>query len=542
MISKLVRMYKNRQESKRYYSFTKYRGMIALILLIFLVLGSSEQASSFSTGLLESISIAIPSDQVSHESIIIASDSDFISQGWPGNGSISNPFLIEGLAILSDDECVKIANTSSYFVIRNCSLSGMLDHHGIGVYLRNVTHGTIELSTMSGLGVGIYDRQSTGNVYRNNTIEDTWDGILIDICNNNVVSNNTVTENRGGDEIWIINSRNCLVLGNFVSGICLTWSTTCTVGHNYGLIEGLNIEGNNLTHWLHQIHDNYFNGKMLGYFRDSSDSIIDGDLYSQLILVNVTRTMISGGIFQNLSMGVQIINSADCTLSDFVSKNNFRVGVNIKNSYNCTIVNGSVDEHLIGMSVWSSEMTRVEGTQMNNNSFCGIEVISSNSCHFIENTISNGRSGVSIYMSNNCTLSENDIFGNEVGVVLSSSNYTLITNNIVHENEIGIILSSTTSHNLIYWNSFILNTDKNAVDDGLFNVWDDGISRGNIWSDYQWPGPYTIPGEAQSIDRFPNVPFSQIPPEIIPAGFIIIIAVLIYSQKERFRTLKEQAC
>ncbi len=505
-------------------------------------MGSSKQASSFSTGLQESRSIAIPSNYVVHESITIASDSDFISQGWPGNGSISNPYLIEGLAIMSDDDCVKISNTSSYFVIRNCSFSWLLTHHGTGVYLRNVTHGTIELSTMSGLGSGIVDLQSTENVFRNNTIEDTWHEIVIDSCNNNVVSNNTVTGNRGRDEIYIHNSRKCLVLGNFVSGIVLSYSTNCTVGHNFGLIEGLNIYSSNLTHWLHQIYDNYFNGKMLGYFRDTCDSIIDGALYSQLIFVNVTRTMVSGGIFQNLSMGVQIINSADCTLSDIVSKNNSMVGVNIENSYNCTIVNGSIDEHQIGMSVSSSERIGIEGTQMNNNSYRGIEIVASTSCHFIENTISHNRIGVSIYMSNNCSLSENDIFGNEVGVELSSSNYTLFTNNIVHENEIGILLSSTTSHNLIYWNSFISNTDKNAVDDGIFNVWDDGISRGNIWSDYQGPGPYTIPGEAQSIDRFPNVPVFQIPYEMIPVGFIIIIAsVLIYSQKDRFHTPKEQA-
>jgi len=327
-----------------------------------------------------------------------------------------------------------------------------------------------------------------------------------------------------------------------VSGILFEFSTNCTVEHNFGLIEGLNIYSENLTHWLHQIHDNYFNGKMLGYFRDTCDSIIDGTLYSQLILVNVSRTKISGGVFQNLSMGVQIIDSVDCTLSDFIYKDTVRIGVNIENSYNCTIVNGSIDEHRIGVSVSSSERTGIEGTQMNNNSFCGIEITASNTCHFIENTISYNRIGVSIYMSNNCTLSGNYILGNEVGVELSSSNYTLFTYNIVHENEIGIVLSSTASYNLIYWNSFISNTDKNAVDDGIFNVWDDGISRGNIWSDYQWPGPYTIPGEAQSIDRFPNVPFSQIPPEMIPALLIIIIAVLIYSQKERFRTLKEQAC
>jgi parallel beta-helix repeat protein len=533
-------MHQNHQESRRFYS-SKYRGVVALILLLFLVIVLFRPASSFSTVFGVNESNPILSNQVNHESITIASDNDFISQGWPGNGSISNPFLIEGLSILSDDECVKITNTSSYFVIRNCMLSWMLNQgHGTGVYLRNVTHGTIELSTMSGLSVAILDQHSANNVYRNNTIEDTWDGILVGSCNNNLVSNNTVAGNPRGVDIWLLDSRACSVLGNAVSGIFFDWSTNCTAEHNYGLVEGLNIDGNNLTHWLHQIHDNQFNGRMLGYFRDTADSTINGALYSQLILVNATRMMISDGVFHNLSMGVQIIYSSDCTMSDIVSENNVGAGVNIDNSYNCTLVDSIMNENWIGVSVSSSERIGVEGSQMTNNVYYGIRVDGSNSCHFIENTISNhSLDGISINTSNNCTLADNDVFGNEVGIVLSSSNNSLIFHNNVHENEIGIILDSATSHNSVYWNTFVWNTEKNAVDDGTFNIWDDGISRGNVWSDYVGYGPYTIPGLAQSVDRFPMGVGFQIPNEILLVLFIIITTlVLLYSQKERFLRFK----
>lgn len=528
-------MIRNRYESKGLHFSMNHRGIIALVLLLMWTVVLSNHASSFSTCLQKRESLAIPSNQVFHESIAIASDNDFISQGWPGNGSISNPFLIEGLTISSDDECVRINNTRSYFIIRNCSFSWMLNqYHGTGVYLRNVTHGFIEMCTMSGLGVGIYDQQSTKNVYRDNTIEDTWDGILVDSCSNNLVSNNTIAGNLGGDDIWFLKSNECSVLGNVVSGIVFDWSTNCTAEHNYGLVKGLNIYSNNLTHWLHQIHDNHFNGKLLGYFRDTSDSIINGTLYSQLILVNATRIMISGGAFHNLLMGVQIIYSSDCTMSDIVSENNVGAGINIENSYNCTLVDSITNDNWIGVSISSSERIGVEGTQANYNLLNGIRISASSSCHFVENTISNNSEGVSIDLSNNCTLSENYIFGNEVGIVLSSSTNCSIIHNIVYKNGIGIVLSSTTSHTSIYWNSFIWNTDKNAVDGGSFNIWDDGISRGNIWSDYMGYGTYTIPGLAQSVDRFPMAVGYQIQNEMILVLLIIIITfVLLYSQKER---------
>lgn len=533
--SKLVRMHRNHQEYRRFCS-SKHQGLIVLILLLFLVIVPHKPSSSFSTVFWVNGSNPILNNQTNHESISISSDSDFISQGWPGNGSISNPFHIEGLTILSDDDCVKITNTRSYFVIRNCTFSWMLNQgHGTGVNLRNVTHGTIELCTMSGLSVAIVDQHSANNVYRDNTIEDTRDGILVGGCNSNLVSNNTVTENSGGNDIWLLDSRACSVLGNDVSGIFFDLSTNCTAEHNYGLVEGLNIYSDNLTHWLHQIHDNHFKGGMLGYFRDSSDSIIDGALYSQLILVNATRMKASGGVFRDLSMGVQIIYSSNCTMSDFISERNIGTGVNIENSYNCTLVDSIMDENWRGVSVSSSKRIGIEGSQVNDNTFYGIDVYSSDRCNFSKNKISNNSRGVSIDGSNNCTLTDNDVYGNDVGIALSSSNSCLIFQNNVHENEIGITLSSTTSYNSIYWNAFVWNTESNAVDDGAFNIWDDGISRGNIWSDYAGCGPYTVPGLAQSVDRFPVVVGFRIQSEILLVLFIIIMAsAVVYSQKERF--------
>jgi len=55
----------------------------------------------------------------------------------------------------------------------------------------------------------------------------------------------------------------------------------------------------------------------------------------------------------------------------------------------------------------------------------------------------------------------------------------------------------------------ILDNDINARDDIAGGYWDDGVSVGNCWSDYEdnsgFPDQYDIDGNAGTIDRFPNV-------------------------------------
>lgn len=87
-----------------------------------------------------------------NDTVLILSDSDFISQDWSGNGTKENPFIIENLRIESEDYCIRIENTRSYFVIRDCYIWQRKDYYlGIhftqgapfGILLNNVTLGNI---------------------------------------------------------------------------------------------------------------------------------------------------------------------------------------------------------------------------------------------------------------------------------------------------------------------------------------------------------------------------------------------------------------
>ncbi len=62
-------------------------------------------------------------DTTHHEPITIASNQDFISQGWPGNGSQTYPYRLENLSISANGTCIGISNTNAFFVVTGCVLS-----------------------------------------------------------------------------------------------------------------------------------------------------------------------------------------------------------------------------------------------------------------------------------------------------------------------------------------------------------------------------------------------------------------------------------
>jgi len=67
-----------------------------------------------------------------HDPIAIDGDGNFtdtaLAEGWAGDGSSQNPYIIEGLEIKGPDSwaCISIANTIMNFTIQDCNLTGSL--------------------------------------------------------------------------------------------------------------------------------------------------------------------------------------------------------------------------------------------------------------------------------------------------------------------------------------------------------------------------------------------------------------------------------
>ncbi|MFX0139613.1 MAG: hypothetical protein ACFFDN_38590, partial [Candidatus Hodarchaeota archaeon] len=94
-----------------------------------------------------------------HTSIYIDGNEDFKitaqSQGWPGDGSLTNPYLIDGLNITSvNRDALSIWYTDMHFQINNCHLAVFYDENEPyanpprGINFSNVSNAIISNNTI----------------------------------------------------------------------------------------------------------------------------------------------------------------------------------------------------------------------------------------------------------------------------------------------------------------------------------------------------------------------------------------------------------
>jgi len=316
----------------------------------------------------------IVSDLIQHDPITIQSNSDFESQGWPGNGTEVNPFIIEGLIITSDENCIHVSGTSVHFVIRNCTLASMTEDGLSGIRFEYLANGRIENCSISQQRRGIY----------------------IDDCLNCFVDNCSISSNTIG---IILHASNVTITNSN-----LEWN---------GLV--IDQYGN------YTISDVTVNGKPIGYFRDQSDIDIDGYMYGQIILVECTNISVSGGVFQNASIGVQILYSLNCTIQNADIIGNYE-GIRIGRSDDCSFIGNTVNECIsAGIQLFGySDNNRIINNTISSTGNPGIGVYDSDFTHIENNSIS-VTEGNTLVMSYSASLSikYNTLIGG--GVQMSGS-------------------------------------------------------------------------------------------------------------------------
>ncbi len=191
------------------------------------------------------LALSLSINATAHQPIHIDGNADFASQaaanGWPGDGSQKNPYIIQNYEInaLSDDG-IRIENTSVYFIIRNCSI-----YNGdIGIYLKNVTNGIVEnvncYENLAGIGFNnsIGDQIRNSNFYENhyyginlyssiensiyncNVFGNDDYGIALDNSSENIIRNCKIYENGDGIILWFSNNNmieNCSSFSHYYS-------------------------------------------------------------------------------------------------------------------------------------------------------------------------------------------------------------------------------------------------------------------------------------------------------------------------------------
>ena len=386
------------------------------------------------------------------------------AEGWAGNGTAINPYIIEKLYITASYSCIRISGTDVHFIIRNCTFVKSGTDSGIGVDIQNVSNGTIENCTFANLWIGCI----------------TW-----------FVSNCT----------WKSN-----LFGNLADGIWLNEATNCTIADNSFMSGGISISGYGQSNWIHEISGNMIGDRPIGYFEGLTSMIIDADDYGQIIVANCVDVDIFNGDFSNVGSAIIIGHSNDSDISH-CDVTGGRIGIYLERTDGATIdtchIYGASE---IGMYINETSSTEVFNCSIQNIGFVGAQIgmcsDTTITFTFIEGC---GEEGIVCYEGPSLFIANCTIQGNRNGIIMGGCTDSLIIGNTIQYNvEYGLNIAWASDGSRIFGNEFLNNGVENAYDDGTGTFWDDGSANGNTWSDYGGSGFYYILGSRNGIDHYPS--------------------------------------
>ena len=174
-----------------------------------------------------------------HSTIQITNDTDFIiqaaSEAWPGNGSESDPYYIQGWNISSDATCIDIRDVSLYFIIQDCFLNTSTGVRAPGIYLDNATHASILETVIIERDAGIFAISCHGLIISGcNISASSLNGISLQDSYNCFIDSCIVNGTTGGRGVLSNHCRYLVVSGcdihdNNAEGIYITISDYCNV-------------------------------------------------------------------------------------------------------------------------------------------------------------------------------------------------------------------------------------------------------------------------------------------------------------------------
>ncbi len=323
---------------------------------------------SFSLETAESrTQVVMTTSHVTHSPITINGDADLVAQalneGWAGDGSAANPYVISGLDISGGDATppINITSVSLFFVIQDNIIKNGGEN---GLFLNNVTNGLIQNNTIMESIYGIRAINTHDMLIRDNVIMNHyWDGIMVIGGTNNTITANIIQNNEGSG-ISLLNaigttiSSNAL-LTNSRSGIYLISSTNSTIQYN-NITEngrfGINFDSYNDNALLkgNTILNNTYHGILI---RDSSNiRVFQNEIsYNQIGGMRIVGNSGIAGLFSNISV------------IDNVVYQNLGVGIDVWRGNKIIIQSNRIrDNHQVGLVLDSSPTSFVEDNSFYN--------------------------------------------------------------------------------------------------------------------------------------------------------------------------------
>jgi parallel beta-helix repeat protein len=464
--------------------------IIALLFFASISISSSHQ-------LTQPINTPQVTSQPADEPIRVRNNAGLASLASYGIGTESDPYFISNLqlAVTNEEVALDISNTDAYFILKNCRI--VVVNGLFAILLTNVTHGVIEDCEIVEGSISLFNANYCEII--DTIISGPYSESVVDLwfCRDVKISRDTIYGSTTG--ISLIGCENIWLSANHISdssyaGIDIYLSANTTMQDNVLENSGvtlslwggvgtseITLEGSQFIDVPYNFDNNTVNGKPLGFFHKVADTVITGN-YGQVILLNCTDVEVAGGYLANTSVGFQIFYSQNCTLTD------------------CTVEYNPVE----GVKVFHSAFTEISECEIRNNGAPGIYIEQSNHTFVRNNDISgNNGAGVHLQKCQECNILNNSLSMNVIGISLDTSdNCSLIDNAIMANSLYGVYIHSQSQYNWIYGNRIGWN-NKNALDESGYNSWDDGVSQGNSWSDWNGFGVYEI--DSYGTDHYPSM-------------------------------------
>ncbi|MCJ7817568.1 MAG: right-handed parallel beta-helix repeat-containing protein, partial [Candidatus Thorarchaeota archaeon] len=363
-----------------------------------------------------------------HAPFSISGNTDFNdtaqAEGWVGNGTESNPYIIEKLFIEASYQSIGIYSTTAHFIIRNCTFVKTGIESGIGLDLQSVHNGIIENCTFTNLWMACI----------------TW-----------TVSNCAWNENS---------------FGNLLEGIWLQDASDCTISDNTFQSGGISLNGYSVSNWVHQIAGNTIREKALGYFEGQSLVDIDATDYGQIILANCSEVTVYNGDFSDVGISISIGHSNFSTAHG-CHINGGRTGIFLERTYEtlietCSIV-GSAE---FGLYINETILTTVSNCSIRNIGDVGAVIGMGSNVTILETTIKGcGYSGIAIYESPYFYMLDSILEDNNSGLEIGGCPDSVISGNTFQSNDqYGINILWDCEGSKIFGNEFVFNYVENVND------------------------------------------------------------------------------
>jgi len=426
-----------------------------------------------------------------HDPIYIDGNANFSDtatwQNWSGNGTLGNPYLIQGYDINASSTIgIYIGNTNVYFIITNCSIHDG-ESFNFGIFLDWCTNGTVTGNIFSNNYDGVRLEFSCGNTISNNIFinDDQLDKVGVEIfwrSDNNIFNNNTCSDCDIG--IWSWSSSNGTISNN-----------NCSSNVLYGI-----------------------------YLEESSNNSLNNNTCSSngeegiFLELSNSNTLSNNTCSNNTYDGIWLLYSNSTALRNNNCSNKQYYGICIDHSINNTISKNTCNSNVYsGIHISRCLASMITGNTLANN-----------------NCSSNGLYGIYSWSSSNGTISNNNCSSNsEEGIYLELTIDNIIWNNTFYHNN-----GAGDSYNA---------TNIQGYDaGGKNNRWNSSDGYGNWWSDWRSPDmdmngivdmPYNISGDVGANDSYPRTNPLWIPEfsgVIIPiAGLMLIALVLGRTRKKK---------